>query len=68
MPVIWHQSLLSFVQRYKAELTVEQKNRLKPVLRAQSHWMITPEVRRELFSAPCRGEGADAGGMDEEEL
>lgn len=56
MPVIWHQSLLAFVQRYKADLTAEQKERIKALLHIHAHHTMTPEVRRELFSVPCRGE------------
>jgi len=56
LPVIWHQSLLTFAQRYKGDLTAEDKERLKALMRAQEHPLITPEIRRELFSAPNRGE------------
>ena len=55
-PVLWQQTLLAFVQHYKAEITVEQKEQIKAVLRAQPHAQITPEIRRELFSAVSRGE------------
>ena len=50
MQVIWHQSLLVFAQRYKLELSDEHREQLKQLLRAQQHHMITPEVRRELFT------------------
>ena len=36
------------------ELTAEQKEALKPVLK--NHYQITPEIRRELFSTANRGE------------
>ena len=55
-PVLWQQTLLAFVQHYKAEITAEQKERLKALLRAQPHAQITPEIRRELLSAASRGE------------
>lgn len=51
LPVIWHQSLLVFAQRYKLELAEEQRERIKQLLRAQSHHQITPEIRRELFGS-----------------
>ena len=51
MPVLWHQALLVFVQRYKAQLQPAQKEGLKAVMRVHSHYQITPEIRRELFSA-----------------
>jgi len=56
LPVIWHQSLLSFAQRYKQEITADQKKALKLLLREKNHAQITPEIRRELFSTKCRGE------------
>ena len=56
LPVLWHQSLLVFAQRYKHDISVEQKNRLKQLLKARFHYQITPEIRRELFSGHSRGE------------
>ena len=56
LPVLWHQSLLVFTQRYKEEITREDKERLREVLKAHVHHQITPEIRRELFNCRCRGE------------
>jgi len=64
LPVIWHQSLLSFAQRYKQEITKDQKKGLKLLLREKNHPQITPEIRRELFSTKCRGE--ETASMDVE--
>lgn len=50
MPVLWHQSLLVFAQRYKMDMTREQKDSLLDLIRVQVHKDITPEVRRELTS------------------
>jgi len=55
-PVLWQQTLLAFAQHYKDEVTAEQKETLKGVLRAQPHPQITPEIRRELLSGRVRGE------------
>ncbi|XP_015596785.1 bystin [Cephus cinctus] len=54
LPVLWHQSLLTFVQRYKGDISSEQKEALLNLLRRQSHHSITPEIRRELEHAKCR--------------
>ncbi|KNC23574.1 Bystin [Lucilia cuprina] len=54
MPVLWHQSLLTFVQRYKNDISSEQKEALIALLRKQSHPKMTPEIRRELLAATCR--------------
>lgn len=49
MPVVWHQALLTLVQRYKLSMSILQRDSLKPVLRRQIHRQITPEIKRELF-------------------
>uniref|UniRef100_A0A6B2L608 Bystin n=1 Tax=Arcella intermedia TaxID=1963864 RepID=A0A6B2L608_9EUKA len=66
LPVLWHQSLLSFSQRYKQEITLEQKQQLKLLLREKTHYLITPEIRRELFNSKSRGDETTlpAGEMD----
>ncbi|XP_069676242.1 bystin [Periplaneta americana] len=60
LPVLWHQSLLTFVQRYKSDISTEQREALLQLLKYQSHPTITPEVRRELQHAKCR----DVEGME----
>ncbi|XP_073526205.1 uncharacterized protein [Phyllobates terribilis] len=59
MPVIWHQCLLAFVQRYKNELQKEDKSKLKKLMEKQLHRLITPEVLRELDESRNRGEKED---------
>ncbi|KAI5694278.1 hypothetical protein M8J76_014894 [Diaphorina citri] len=54
LPVLWHQSLLTFAQRYKQDVSSEQRKALLDLLRAKSHPTITVEIRRELQSAKCR--------------
>lgn len=54
MPVLWQQSLLTFVQRYKNDISTEQREALMPLLRKQWHPKITSEIRRELQAAKCR--------------
>eukprot|EP01053_Blabericola_migrator_P002337 Blabericola_migrator_1__2336@NODE_1651_length_4092_cov_128_792298_g1074_i0_p2_GENE_NODE_1651_length_4092_cov_128_792298_g1074_i0NODE_1651_length_4092_cov_128_792298_g1074_i0_p2_ORF_typecomplete_len402_score79_44Bystin/PF05291_11/1_5e84TFIIF_alpha/PF05793_12/1_7DUF3280/PF11684_8/34DUF3280/PF11684_8/25_NODE_1651_length_4092_cov_128_792298_g1074_i03181523 len=49
--VIWHQLLLVFAQRWKDDLTPQQKEKLKLVMRKHTHPHITPEIRRELFAS-----------------
>lgn len=52
--MLWHQALLTFVQRYKSDISTEQRSALMELLRHQNHPTITSEVRRELISAKCR--------------
>lgn len=67
-PVVWHQSLLCFAQRYKAVIRAEDKVRLRRLVDQQHHYMIGPEIKRELSQGRSRGEaepvesgnGADA--------
>ncbi|KAF4528803.1 hypothetical protein B566_EDAN017306 [Ephemera danica] len=54
LPVLWHQALLTFVQRYKSDISSEQRDALLKLLHHQNHYTITPEVRRELQNATCR--------------
>ena len=54
LPVLWHQALLTFAQRYKADISVEQREALLDLLKKHSHAEITAEIRRELNAAQCR--------------
>ncbi len=42
MPVLWHQSMLVFAQRYKQDLTPDQKSALLDMLRVQKHEVSRP--------------------------
>lgn len=50
MPVLWHQSLLVFSQRYKLELTEQDKQALVELVSVKRHEIISAEVERELAS------------------
>ena len=56
LPVVWHQSLLCFVQRYKHEIRAEDKQLLRKLVDHQHHYQIGPEVKRELAQGRSRGE------------
>lgn len=68
LPVLWHQCLLAFAQRYKNEITEDQREALLDLLLVKGHKQIGPEVRRELLEGRGRGEmvepGAGTGGDD----
>ena len=51
LPVLWHQALLAFVERYKNEVKDEARDALRVVMKKHFHPKITPEIRRELFGA-----------------
>ncbi|CAI2347808.1 unnamed protein product [Caenorhabditis sp. 36 PRJEB53466] len=50
MPVLWHQCLLALCQRYKNDLSAEQKSAIHELIRFHGHYLISPEIRRELES------------------
>lgn len=54
LPVLWHQSLLTLAQRYKADLASEQKASLLELLKIQTHPQISAEIRRELQNSESR--------------
>lgn len=54
LPVLWHQSLLTLAQRYKADLASEQKEALLELLKIQTHPPISAEIRRELQNSESR--------------
>ncbi len=56
LPVLWHQSLLVFAQRYKGDLSEQQIRTLLTSVKAQYHDQISPEIRRELTSVTAMEE------------
>ncbi|TNN85590.1 Bystin [Liparis tanakae] len=54
LPVLWHQSLLTLAQRYKADLASEQKTALLELLKIKTHPPISAEIRRELQNSGAR--------------
>ncbi|KAJ7981966.1 Bystin [Quillaja saponaria] len=59
MPVIWHQSLLAFVLRYKNQLKEEDKDSLRVMLEKKKHKKITPVIIWELDNSRNRDEKED---------
>ena len=55
LPVLFHQSLLSFAQKYKNDITQEQREALLEVNNgAKGHYAVGPEVKRELLAGQSR--------------
>ncbi|XP_073472041.1 bystin [Aquarana catesbeiana] len=54
LPVLWHQSLLTLCQRYKEDMSSEQKEALHELLRIHNHPQICNEIRRELMNSKSR--------------
>ncbi|KIJ26986.1 hypothetical protein M422DRAFT_216042 [Sphaerobolus stellatus SS14] len=65
LPVLWHQSLLVFCQRFAPDLAPDQKDALLDVIRVHPHPQISLEIRRELINSVSRGEPRhDDGDVD----
>ncbi|KAF8062016.1 hypothetical protein HT031_004276 [Scenedesmus sp. PABB004] len=62
MPVVWHQGLLCFVQRYKHQLTSADRDALRALTDKQHHHLVSPEVLRELEQAVPRDAAANGAG------
>ena len=63
LPVLWHQCLLVFVQRYKEDIASEQKEALLELIRKHSHEKVSPEIRREIVGSKSRDIEESAGAM-----
>jgi essential nuclear protein 1 len=55
LPLLWHKSFLSFAQRYKNDITEDQRDALLDVLLIKGHPLVAPEIRRELLEGRGRG-------------
>ncbi|KAI5965093.1 ENP1 [Candida theae] len=54
LPVVWHKAFLSFAQRYKNDITDDQRDFLLETVRQRFHHAIGPEIRRELLAGKPR--------------
>ncbi|GFZ45097.1 Uncharacterized protein JCM24511_02823 [Saitozyma sp. JCM 24511] len=64
LSVLWHQSMLVFVQRYGSDLTPDQKDALLDVIRVRPHPTISAEIRREIVNSVERGAPRPEDGDD----
>lgn len=54
LPVVWHKALLTFAQRYKNDITQDQRDFLLETVRQRGHKDMGPETRRELLAGASR--------------
>lgn len=64
LPVVWHKAFLSFAQRYKNDITDDQRDFLLETVRQRFHHAIGPEIRRELLAGKPRLTAADVSKKD----
>jgi essential nuclear protein 1 len=48
LPVIWHQTLLTFVQKYSSNICASSREAIKSLTKIQFHTQISPLIHREL--------------------
>lgn len=61
LPVVWHKAFLAFAQRYKNDITQDQRDFLLETVRQRGHKEIGPEIRRELLAGESREFVSDVG-------
>ena len=54
LPVVWHKAFLAFAQRYKNDITDDQRDFLLETVRQHFHRGMGPEIRRELLAGRPR--------------
>lgn len=54
LPVVWHKAFLAFAQRYKNDITDDQRDFLLETVRQRFHPGMGPEIRRELLAGKPR--------------
>lgn len=54
LPVVWHKAFYAFAQRYKNDITEDQRDFLIETVRQHFHHAIGPEIRRELLAGTVR--------------
>jgi len=48
LPVLWHQSLLTFVHRYNLIINIKDREMLQELTKSQYHHQLSPEIQRLL--------------------
>jgi len=48
LSVLWHQTLLLFIQVYKLNFSTEEVNKLRAIINKHNHHLITDDIVREL--------------------
>lgn len=64
LPVLWHVCLLAFAQRYRNDITEDQREALLDLINGRAHKDIGPEIRRELLEGRGRGVVVEEGRVD----
>ena len=55
LPVLWYKSFLAFAERYRNDITEDQRDALLDLLLVKGHHLMGPEIRRQLIAGRARG-------------
>lgn len=64
LPLHWHKSFLCFAERYRNDITEDQRDVLLDLLQIKGHPMVGPEIRRQLIAG--RGRGVELEMMEDD--
>ncbi|KAI5854412.1 Bystin-domain-containing protein [Tricharina praecox] len=68
LPLLWHKSLLAFAERYRNDITEDQRDALLDLLLVKGHPLVGPEIRRQLIAGRARGMEKEMMMMQEDDL
>lgn len=66
LPIVWHKAFLAFAQRYKNDITDDQRDFLMETIRQRSHKSISKEIRRELLEGKKQAQRQELKKDDED--
>lgn len=55
LPLLWHKSFLAFAERYRNDITEDQRDALLDLILVKGHPLMGPEIRRQLIAGRARG-------------
>ncbi|KAI5813093.1 Bystin-domain-containing protein [Pyronema omphalodes] len=66
LPLLWHKSFLCFAERYKNDITEDQRDALLDLLQVKGHHLMAAEIRRQLIAGRERGAQAPQAADDDD--
>ncbi|KAF8252902.1 Bystin-domain-containing protein [Wilcoxina mikolae CBS 423.85] len=67
LPLLWHKSFLCFAERYRNDITEDQRDALLDLILVKGHPLVGPEIRRQLIAGRERGQ-QETQAMDDDDL
>ncbi|KAF8541374.1 Bystin-domain-containing protein [Trichophaea hybrida] len=67
LPLLWHKSFLCFAERYRNDITEDQRDALLDLILVKGHPLVGSEIRRQLIAGRERGQ-QETQAMDDDDL